>query len=85
MTTKLKLVDSPNRDTQAVFETTHEQTRPRGSFVITVAPNTPDEDHSTHVCGNCGEPLVAGPVEGRIDSGVVIQCPVCRAFNKVTD
>jgi hypothetical protein len=85
MTTKLKLVESPDRSTQAVFETAHEQTRARGTFVITVAPNDPNEGLSTHACASCGQPLVAGPVEGRIDSGVVIQCPVCRAYNKVTD
>jgi hypothetical protein len=85
MTTKLKLVDSPDRTTQAVFETAHEQTRLPGNYVITVEQNAPDGEPCAHECASCGEPLVAGPVEGRIDSGVVIQCPVCRAYNKVTD
>jgi hypothetical protein len=85
MTTKLKLVDSPDRETQAVFETAHEQTRLRGNFVMTVEASEPDGDPCTHACARCGQPLVAGPVEGRIDSAVVIQCPVCRAYNKVTD
>jgi hypothetical protein len=85
MTAKLKLVDTPDPTKQAVFETAHEQTRLRGNFVMTVESNEPSDKTCTHECANCGQPLVAGPVEGRIDSGVVIQCPMCRAYNKVTD
>jgi hypothetical protein len=81
----LKLIESPDRETQVVFETPHELTRPSGAVVIAIEPNDPTDDVGTHACGNCGEALILGPVEGRLDSGIVIQCPVCRAYNKATD
>ncbi len=81
----LKLVESPDRGTQVIFETPHEQSRPSGTYVIAIGPNDSSDDTGTHVCANCGEALIAGPVEGRLDSGIVIQCPICRAYNKATD
>lgn len=78
----LKLVESPDPATHVIFETPHEQTRQSGVFVITVEPNGPSDDSGPHVCGNCGQPLIKGPIEGRLDGGIVIQCPVCRAFNE---
>ncbi len=86
MTTKpqmpLKLIESPDPATHVIFETAHEQTRLSDVFVITVEPNSPSDESGPHVCANCGQPLIMGPIEGRLDSGIVVQCPVCRAFNQ---
>jgi hypothetical protein len=81
---QLKLVEQPDPDTQVILETAAERSLPPDTVVIAVAPNNPSDDVGPHVCGNCGQPLVRGPVEGRIDDSIVIQCPVCRAYNKVT-
>ncbi len=89
MTTKpqtpLKLIEAPDPATHVIFGTPHEQTVRRDVFVMTIEPDGPDDDSGPHVCGNCGQALIEGPVEGRLDSGIVIQCPVCRAYNKATD
>ena len=86
MTTKpqmsLKLVESPDPARHVIFETPHEQTVLTDAFVITIAPNSPSDDSGPHACANCGQPLIMGPIEGRLDRGIVIQCPVCRAFNE---
>jgi hypothetical protein len=83
--TPLKLVESPDPETHVIFDTPHEQVRPVGAFVITIEPNSPRDDPGPHTCGNCGQPLIMGPVAGRLAESVVVQCPACRAYNKATD
>jgi hypothetical protein len=89
MTTKpqtpMKLVESPDPAKHAIFGTPHEHTVRRDVFVMTIESDGPGDGSEPHVCGNCGQALIKGPVEGRLDSGIVIQCPVCRAYNKATD
>lgn len=78
----LKLIGQPDPETHVIFETPHEQTRANDVFVITIEPNDPSDDSGPHDCANCGQPLIVGPIEGRLDGGIVIQCPICRAFNE---
>jgi hypothetical protein len=84
-TTPLKVIDTPQPGRYVVFETPHEKTLARDVYVMTVEPNPSDDPGECHVCGSCSRPLIRGPVEGRIDPGIVIQCPQCQAYNKATD
>lgn len=80
----LTLIEHPDPTTQIIFETGHEEAMPTGAALFSVAPDDGGSDE-VQGCAKCGHVLIRGPVAGRLDRAIVIQCPVCQSFNKATD
>ena len=80
----LTLVDHPDPNTQIIFETGREEALPAGAALFSVAPDDGASDE-VQACAKCDHVLIRGPVAGRLDRAIVIQCPVCQSFNKVAD
>lgn len=79
----LRVISDPDPKTRIVFETPHEQAVRPDEVVIAVEPDDPTDQSGPHRCASCGQPLISGPIEGRLPAGIVIQCPACRAFNEI--
>jgi hypothetical protein len=81
----LQLIEKPDPNTQIIFETGHEEASPVGGpALFSIAPDDEASDE-VQACAKCGHVLINGPIAGRLDEAIVIQCPVCRSFNRAAE